>query len=164
MGRVFKPEVDYILWGDAQKTCLRHAQEAVDVSCIARAYFERAVDIGEAVGVAVDEAVDRQVLLVGKQADEAPCGAGRDPAHLDDDASRLFPEPVIVEALEHAAGFDREHEPRIGAESQVFDRARDAVGAASEIRAVDLDGLRPVAGFLSTTVSRPATEPPWDSG
>ena len=135
-----KAEVDDILWRDAQETRPRHAQEAVDVSRIAGAYLERAVNIGKAVGVAIDEAVDRQVLLVGKQADEAPRGAGRDPAHLDDDASRGFPKPVIVEALKHAAGFDREHESRIGAESQMFDRARDAVGAAAQIGAVDLDG------------------------
>ena len=152
MGRVLKTEVDYILRRDAQKTRLRHAQEAVDVSGIAGAYLERAINVGKAIGVAIDKTVDRQVPLVGKQADEAPCGAGGNPAHLDDDAPRLFPEPVIVEALKHAAGFDREHESRVGAETQVFDRARDAVGAASQIGAVDLDGF-PVAGILSTTVS-----------
>ena len=126
-----KAEVDDVLRRDAEETRPRHAQEAVDVGCIAGADLERAVDIGKAVRVAIDEAVDRQVLLVGQQADEAPRGAGRYPAHLDDDASRGFPEPVIVEALEHAAGFDGEHELRIGAEGQMLDRARDAVGSAA---------------------------------
>ena len=50
-----------------------------------------------------------------------------------------LPEPMIVEALKHAAGFDGEHETCIGAEAQMLDRARNAVGPAPEVGAVDLD-------------------------
>lgn len=60
--------------------------------------------------------------------------------HLDNDAAGCLPEPVIVQALKHASGFDGEHELCIGAKGEVLDRARDAVCAASEIGAVDLDG------------------------
>jgi hypothetical protein len=61
---------------------------------------------------------------------------------------------VMVEALKHASGFNREHESCIGAESQMFGRARDTVGPAPKVGAVDFDGLSRL------TISRPATEPP----
>jgi hypothetical protein len=86
------------------------------------ARLERAVDICKAVRVAIDEAVDRQILVVGKKANKAPGGAGRNPAHLDDNAPRRFPKSMIIEALKHAAGFNGKHEACIAPEAQMFDR------------------------------------------
>ena len=48
---------------------------------------------------------------------------------------------MVVEALEHAAGLDRQHEAGVGAEVQMLDRARNAVGTAAETGAIDLGGF-----------------------
>src|ERR1017187_4136480 len=121
--------------------CLKKKKEAVDVRRVAGTHLERAVDIGKAVGVAIDEAIDWQVLLVGQEADKAPGRAGRNPAHLDDNAPCRFPKSMIIEALKHATGFNGEHETCIGPEAQMFDRARNAIGPTPQVGAVDLDGL-----------------------
>ena len=118
MRRVLQAEVDDVLRRDAQKPRARHAEEAVDMSGVSGARLQRPVDVGEAVRVAVDEAIDRQIVLVGQETNEAPRRAGRHPSHLDDDALGALPEPMIVEALEHAAGFDGENEARVRPEGK----------------------------------------------
>lgn len=59
--------------------------------------------------------------------------------HLDDDTVGPVPEAMVVQAPEHAAGFDGQDEAGMGAEIELFDRARDRTAAAAEPRAVDLD-------------------------
>src|SRR5664279_3138195 len=103
------------------------------MSRIARTHLERAVDVCKAVGIAIDKAVDRQILVIGKKANKAPGCARRHPAHLDDNAPCRFPKPMIIEALKHATGFNGEHETCIGPEAQMFDRARNAIGPTPQV-------------------------------
>ena len=133
------------------------------MSSVPGARLERSVNIREAVRVAIHEAVNGQVVFVGEQANEPPGGARRHAAHFDDNAIRGLPKPMIVQPLEHAAGFNGENKTRIGPKAQMLHRTRDAISSASEVCAVNLIGS-PVAVFRSITVSRPATEPPCDSG
>src|SRR5664280_2351897 len=111
------------------------------MSRIARTYFERAVDVCKAVGIAMNYVLYRQILVSVKKANKAPGRAGRHPAHLDDNAPCRFPKTMIIEALKHATGFNGEHETCIGPEAQMFDRARNAIGPTPQVGAVDLDGL-----------------------
>ena len=103
VGRVLEPEIDNILRRDPEESRLRHTQEAVDVSGIAGSDLQRAIDVREAVRVAIDETIDRQFLRIGQHANEASGRARRHPGHLDDDALRGLPEPVVVQALKHDA-------------------------------------------------------------
>src|SRR3974390_3137437 len=80
-------------------------------------------------------------MLVGQETNEPPRRARRHPAHFDDDAVSGFPEPMIIETLEHAAGLNREHEPRIRPEAQMLGGSRYAVGAAPKVGAINLDDL-----------------------
>ena len=144
---VLKAEVDNVLRGDTEETRSRYAEETTDVGRIARTDLERAVDVGKTIRIAIDETINRQVLLVGQEADKSAGRARRHAAHLDKDAARGFPEAVIVEALEHATGLDRQDELGLGSEAQVLDRVGDRVGARAEAGAVDLD---PVAGLRVT--------------
>ena len=131
---------------------------------VAGADLERAVDVGEAVRVAVDETVDRQVLLVRQEPHEAPRGARRHAAHLDDDAVGALPEAVVVQALEHAAGLDGQHEARRRCENRDARPSAECCRRRCRDCAQSTSTAPPVAGFLSITVSLPATEPPCVSG
>ena len=113
--RVLEVEVDDVLWRHAQEACLGNAEEAVDVGRVPRADLQRPIDVRDAVGVAVHEAVDRQLLVVGQAPDEASGCSRRDAAHGDEDAVRVPPPLVVVETGEHAAGLDGEDELRGGA-------------------------------------------------
>src|SRR5262249_49914573 len=116
---------------------LGHAEELREVRGVARPDLERAVDVRDAVRVAVDEGVDRQPALVGELADEAARRARGHSRHRDEDAVRGLPELVALEALEDAAGLDREDELRVGLEGELLDARGDRVGARAEARAVD---------------------------
>ena len=54
VGRVLEPEIDNILRRDPEESRLRRTQEAVDVSGIAGSDLQRAIDVREAVRVAID--------------------------------------------------------------------------------------------------------------
>ena len=99
--------------------------------------LERAVDVRDPVRIAVDEDVDRDLLLVGQPPDEPPGGARRHAAHRDQDAVGRLPELVALQPLEHTARLDRQDELRLGLELEVLDRGGDRVGAAAEPGAVD---------------------------
>ena len=128
VGRILQLEVEDVLGGDAQVLRLRHAEELVDVGRVARADLQRAVDVRDAVGVTVHEAVDRDLIRVRQATDEAARGARRDTAHLDQDALAGLPELVVVQALEHTAGLDGDDELGVRLELEVLDRVGDGVG------------------------------------
>src|SRR3974390_180541 len=100
MRRVLKAKVDNILWCDAQEPRSRRAEEAIDMRSVPRSRFQCSINIREAVRVAIDKTIDRQIVLVGKETNEPPRRAGRHSAHFDNDAIGGFPKPMIVEALE----------------------------------------------------------------
>ena len=139
--RVFELEVDDVLGRDPEELGLGHAEEAVDVRRVARAHLEGPVDVRDAVGVAVDEAIDGDLLRVREASNEAAGRARRHPRELDQDALAGLPELVIVQALEHASRLDGEDELCVGLKLQVLDRVGDGVGARAEGGAVDADGL-----------------------
>ena len=136
---VFEFEVEDVLGGDAQELRLGDAEEAVDVGRVARSDLQRAVDVRDAVGVAVDEAVGGQLLFFREAAHEAPLGPGRHPAHRDQNAVGLAPILVVVEPRKHASGFDGQDELGLGFELEVFHRGGDGVGPRPHGRAVDAD-------------------------
>ncbi len=120
---------------------LRHAEELVQVRGVSAAHLERPVDVADAVRIAVDEDVDGDLLLVGEPPDEPPARARRHAAHRDEDAVRRLPVVVFDEPLEHPRRLDHQDEIGVGLEREVLDRDRDRVGAAPELRAVDLELL-----------------------
>jgi hypothetical protein len=133
--------VDDVLRRHPQEARLRHGEEAADVGRVAGPHLQRAVDVGEGVGIAVGEGVDGQLVAVREPADEPARGPGGHAGHLDQDALRLAPVLVVVEPLEDAAGLDGEDIARLGFELEVLDAARNGVRAGAEARAVDLDLL-----------------------
>ena len=117
-----------VLRRDAEERDVRHTKELVYVGGVARADLQRAIDVGDAVRVAIDEGVDRQLALVGEAAHEAACGSRGYPGHGDQDAVRFLPELVALQPLEHAAGLDAQDELRFGLEGQMLDQGRDRIG------------------------------------
>ena len=97
--------VDDVLRRDAQERGLGHAEELVQMRGISGADLEGPVDIGDAVRIAVDKDIDRDLLEIGQPADEAAAGPGRDSSHADQDAVGLLPVIVLHQALEHARRF-----------------------------------------------------------
>ncbi len=130
---------DDILRRDSEELGAGHTKVTVDVGGVAGAYFQRAVDIEHAVRVAVHEGIHGQLQLVGQPADEAPTGAGGDTAHRDEDAVGLSPVSVLDQPLEHACGFDGEHESGFGFELQMLDGDGDGVCSGAEFGAVDAE-------------------------
>ena len=98
--------VEDVLGGHAEEPRPGNAEELVDVGGVTRADLERPVDVGDAVRIAVDERVHRQVALVREPPHEPARRPGRHAGHRHQDALRLLPELVALETLEHAAGLD----------------------------------------------------------
>ena len=117
--------------------CLGNAEELVEMRCVARAHLERAIDVSVAVGIAVDEHVHRELLLVAQTADEAAAGAGGNAAHADENAVRGAPPGVLHQPLEHPRRLDGQNELGLRLELQLLHRGGNAVGAAAEAGAVD---------------------------
>ena len=76
-----------VLWRHAEKTGAGDAEKAVDMCRVARADLERAVDVGDSVGVAVHKGVDRQIALIREASDESARRACRHAGHGNENAT-----------------------------------------------------------------------------
>ena len=129
--------IDDVLGRDAEIVCLGDAEELGDVSGVARTDLQGAVDVGDPVGIAVDERVDGDLALIRELSNESARGAGRDAGHRNQDAIRRLPELVTLQSLKHTTGFNCENEFCVGLEREMFDVRGDRIRARSKTRAID---------------------------
>ena len=137
--------IDDVFGRDAQKSCLGHAKEFVQMRGVAGSHFQSPVDVGDSVGIAVDKYVDGNLFEIRQPANKAAAGARGDASHADQDAVGFFPIVVLYQPLKHSGGFDHQNKVCISLELERLDGDWNAVGARAELGAVDAKHFSRVA-------------------
>jgi hypothetical protein len=112
-------------------------------------HFQRAINVGDSVRIAVDEDVHGNLLLVGEAADETAARTRGHASHRHEDAVGGLPVVVFHEPLEHTGGLDDEDELRFGLEPELFNTDGNRVRTDSELGAVDTQRFPGVAVFIN---------------
>ena len=133
-----------VLRGHAEERSGGHTEITVDVSGVARADLECAVDVEHAVRIAVHECIDGKLELVGESPDKTPTGPRGHAPHRNKNAIGRAPVAVLDETLKHARGLYGQNEFSLGLEFQVLDRDRDGVRSRTEFGTVDTQGFAAV--------------------
>ena len=112
---------------------------------VTRSDLQGSINVGDPVGIAIDEGVNRNLGLFAESANESAGRAGGDSRHIDENAIGGFPELVTLRSLENTSGFDGERELGAGFKTQMLDGSGNGIGATAEacaVNAFDLSGFQ----------------------